>query len=164
MPAELVLAQAALPVHLHVSALVCAFQHHDRDLVHLLRQFADIRVASATDDQPLVQHLQRTTVLLCAADGVLTASSAQGAEGVTVTSTLLALATKLLDNYCIAEDLSDVYMECTLLLWKVAQPLLDGVVGINDREADTAMQLLRALHTAFDALDYDDYTLRYSAW
>lgn len=157
---EAVAARAALPLKLHISALVSAFQHQDHILLDLLKQFADVRDLGGTSESTLQQCLRYTSMLLAAADTVRTAIKVEGTAGSDLTGTLVALAAQLVKGCCLAKDLTDAYTDCALLLWKVAQPLLDGVFGKNDREADTVVQLLRALHVAFDALDYEDCILR----
>eukprot|EP00892_Ulva_mutabilis_P009551 jgi/Ulvmu1/6969/UM033_0026.1 len=157
---ELLAAEAALPLRSHIAALVCAHQFGQPQLLYMLKKFADIRLSGVTDDVPLMQHLKCTSALLCAADEVRSACKSDTGGGGSLTHALVTLAAQLIDSRCTAADVSDVYMECALLLWEVARPLVDGVSGICDREADTVVQLLRALHTAFDALDYDDYVLR----
>lgn len=150
-------AQSALPIQQHILALVCAFQYQDSTLLETLKQFADIRASDGTSEV----RLQQTSALLVAAHAVKAAAKNEvPLDGRGLTCMLSALAAQLLEGRCLAVDLADVYTDCALLLWEVAQPLLDGVVDEKDREAETVVQLLRSLNVAFEALDLEDCVLR----
>lgn len=121
----------------------------------MLTEFAETRASDGASEIRLLQM----SALLVAADAVKAAVKKEVECG-GLTGRLSALAAQLTECRCLADELADVYTDCALLLWEVAQPLLDGVVGEQDREAETVMQLLRSLNVAFEALDLEDCILR----
>ena len=62
-----------------------------------------------------------------------------------------------------AQAVPDVLTDAALMLYMTSRPLLDGVYGMQDKEAKLVLLLLRSLHRCFSAVDLDDYALRATA-
>jgi hypothetical protein len=73
---------------------------------------------------------------------------------------LLALAHTLQAHARAAPLLRELYCDAAALLWHAARPLLDGVACARDSEAAAVQSLLAALHTALEAVQYEDPILR----